>query len=84
MKRAVHIDHRDKLIAIGIRIAMFRKMRGLTQEQLAEKAGVSRSFLSLIEGFNVPTSFSVDLLLSISDALEVRPEELLNTESIEL
>ena len=40
---------RDYYIAIGIRISYFRRLRGLSQEQLAERAGISRATLISIE-----------------------------------
>ena len=36
--------NRDRYVHLGIAIAALRKMRGLSQEQLAEKANVSRHF----------------------------------------
>ena len=40
MKKEEHnARFRDHYIAIGIRISYFRKLRGLSQEQLAERAG---------------------------------------------
>ena len=47
MKKEEHnARFRDHYIAIGIRISYFRKLRGLSQEQLAERAGISPGFLS--------------------------------------
>ena len=50
MKKEEHnARFRDHYIAIGIRISYFRKLRGLSQEQLAERAGISPGFLSQVE-----------------------------------
>lgn len=45
----IALNNRDKYIAMGLNIAYYRKRNGMTQEQLAEKAGVSRSYLGEIE-----------------------------------
>ncbi|MBR1586497.1 MAG: helix-turn-helix transcriptional regulator [Clostridia bacterium] len=53
-------------------------MQGLSQEQLAEKANISRSTLSIIEAPNMIQAFSLDTLYKIADALNVNPGDLLN------
>lgn len=49
MSGNIEFKNRDRLIQLGIAISTLRKMRGLSQEKLAEKAGVSRSLISSIE-----------------------------------
>lgn len=44
---------------IGLNIAYYRKLHGLTQLQLAELAGISRTHMSNIEAPNMPTSISL-------------------------
>lgn len=56
---------------IGLKIAYYRKLKGLSQLQLAEKIDISRTHLSNIEAPNVPTSISLDLLFRISEELEI-------------
>ena len=56
---------------IGLKIAYYRKLKGFSQLQLAEKIDVSRTHLSNIEAPNVPTSISLDLLFRISEVLEI-------------
>lgn len=56
---------------IGLKIAYYRKLQGLSQLQLAEMIDVSRTHLSNIEAPNVPTSVSLDLLFRISEVLNV-------------
>ena len=53
-------------------------MRGLSQEKLAERAGVSRSLISTIEAPNMGHGFSVDVFFDIGVALEVDPADLIN------
>lgn len=56
---------------IGLNIAKYRKLRGLSQIELAEKVEVSRTHLSNIEASKMPTSISLDLLFKIADVLEI-------------
>ncbi len=64
-------DHSDNYIEIGYNIAYYRKHAKMTQEQLAEKVGISRSHISAIEAPNIIRKFSLDLLFSIADVLEI-------------
>ena len=54
-----------------------RKMRRISQEQLAEKANISRSHLSAIEAPNMVRAFSLDILFNIADTLEIDPSDLI-------
>ena len=78
MSRDVEFCHRDRLIELGLTIAALRKMQGMSQEKLAEKAKISRSHLSSIEAPNIIRSFSVEILFNIADALNIRAGDLLN------
>lgn len=69
--------NRDCFIQLGIVIAAIRRMRGMSQEQLSEKAGISRSHLSAIEAPNMVRAFSMDIFFNIADALEVDPSDLI-------
>jgi len=60
--------------SIGARIRGFRKARGLTQEKIAEKAGVEPSNLSHIE--RGATKVSLPTLLKIANALDVSLDDL--------
>ena len=58
------------------KILLLRKKKGWSQEQLAEMAGISPSFLGHIErGTRVA---SVDTLVALCNALEVTPDYLLS------
>lgn len=78
MRKEVAFKNRDKFIQLGIAIASLRKLRGMSQEQLAEKAGISRSLLSIIEAPNTANSFSMEAFFDIAEALDVSPADLLN------
>jgi transcriptional regulator with XRE-family HTH domain len=78
MKNTDSFDNRDRLLKLGLNIGLLRRMKGLTQEELAEKAGISRSFLSSIEAPNLVQSFSLEILYNISDALNIDPKDLIS------
>ena len=54
---------------LGKRIKQVRKMKALSQNALAEKAGLTPNFIAKIEGNN--TSISLKTLVSIANALEI-------------
>lgn len=62
--------------AIGQRIRKIRKAHGLSQEELAEKVGISTTHMSHIETGN--TKLSLSVFVDLAAALEVRADELLN------
>ena len=76
--REVRFENHDRFIELGITIAAVRKMQGMSQEELAERAKISRSHLSSIEAPNIARSFSLEALYDIADALGVPADELLN------
>lgn len=78
MGRQVSFKNRDRFIQLGLAIATLRKVRGLSQEKLAEKAGISRSLVSIIEAPNMANGFSLEAFYNIADALEVDPADLIN------
>lgn len=78
MSKEVRFCNRDRFIDLGLTIAALRKMKGMSQEDLAFKARISRSHLSSIEAPNIIRSFSVEILYNIADALGVRAGDLLN------
>ena len=68
---------RDNYIGIGIRISYFRRLRGLSQEQLAERAGISPGFLSQVEAPGMAVGLSLNTLFAISEVLDVPAYKLL-------
>lgn len=55
---------------IGLKVAYYRKLKGLTQERLAEAMGVDTSFIGQIEAVNIYKAISLDTLFRISKALD--------------
>ena len=71
----------NKFRIIGLNISYYRKLRGLTQLQLAELVNVSRTHISNIEAPNMPTSISLEKLFDIADVLNIPPSYLLDDRS---
>lgn len=63
--------HKKYYIQLGLNIAYYRKLRGMTQLQLAEKIDISRTHLSNIEAPNMNTSISLEKLFDIAEVLEI-------------
>lgn len=61
---------------LGLTIAYYRKLRGLTQAELAEATNLSRTHISNIESPNGKTSISLNKLFDIADVLEVPVKDL--------
>ena len=77
MSKDTEFKNRDRYIQLGIAISTLRKMRGLSQEQLAERANVSRSHISSIEAPGIARPFSLEVFFYIADALEIEPADLI-------
>lgn len=63
--------HSEEYIRLGLNIAYYRKLNGMTQLQLAEAINISRTHVSNIEAPNVPTSVSLDKLFEIAEVLDI-------------
>ena len=64
-------------LALSTNIKRLRKEQGISQEKLALKANIDRSYMSELE--RQLANPSIEALLKISNALEVAPSELLKT-----
>lgn len=58
-------------------IGYYRKRKGMSQEELAEKLDISRQHLASIEAPNMDRGLSLNLLFNIAEALEIEPYLLL-------
>ncbi len=70
-------ENEIKYIQLGLNISYYRKLIGYTQEQLAEEADLSRSYISSIEAPNEIKTVSLEVLFNISRALNIEPSKLL-------
>ena len=61
---------------IGQNIKKYRKERGLTSAQLAERVGLSHDFIRQIESEKARYNFSVETFCKIGTALDVSLDEL--------
>ena len=52
-------------------IKKYRKLRNLTQQQLADKAGLTMNYISKIESQKMQRGFTIVSLTRIADALEL-------------
>ncbi|MCI6399815.1 helix-turn-helix domain-containing protein [Lawsonibacter sp.] len=64
-------EHQERYRELGLKIAYYRKLRGLTQEQLAEQVDRTPAFIGHVEAPNIPKAISLDTLFDISNALSV-------------
>ena len=69
--------HSQEYKSIGQTICKYRKLRGLTQEQLADRVCISISYLTKIEAPNCDQPFSLEVILDIAEVLEVSVHQLL-------
>lgn len=70
-------DNTERYRDLGCAIAYYRKRQRLTQEQLAEKIGISRQHMGAIEAPNMIRAISLDVLFNIASVLNIEPYILL-------
>lgn len=63
-------------LLLGKKIRALRKDAGLTQEKLAELAGIEYKYVQMLEGKR-PPSATLRTLSKLADALDVKPWELI-------
>jgi transcriptional regulator with XRE-family HTH domain len=71
--------HQDEFMQLGLTISYYRKMKGYSQGQLAERVGCSHTHISNIEAPRMKTSVSLESLFDIADALDVPVSKLFET-----
>ena len=64
-------NYQAEIKYIGLRIAYFRKMRNLTQADLADKVHINKNYLSHIESGSANKIISLLLLIDLSKALDI-------------
>ena len=66
-----HEDCRAELQCIGLRIAYFRKLKNMTQADLAGLLHINKNYLSHLESGSANKAVSLPLLIKIARALDV-------------
>lgn len=70
----------DLVVLLGENVRRYRKLKGMTQEQLALEAEMERSYVSDLErGTRNP---SVRALGRLAEALQIEPQLLLSSRSV--
>ena len=64
-------DCRAELQCIGLRIKYFRKLKNMTQVELADRLHINKNYLSHIESGSANKAVSLPLLIKIARALDV-------------
>lgn len=67
------IDYKHKLLAFGNKVAELRKQSKMTQEALAFKSGLDRSYLSGVE--RGQRNVALVNIFKLAEALEIEPGE---------
>ena len=63
--------YESEYLKLGLKIAYYRKLHGLTQEQLAEQIDRTPAFIGHVEAPNISKAVSLDTLFDIAHALDV-------------
>lgn len=58
-------------------LRQFRQAKGLSQEELAHRAGTNRNYVGMLESER--HAATVDMLEKLATALEIEPAEFFNT-----
>ena len=67
-------EYKELYEKFGLNVVFYRKMRKLTQLQLAELADIDRSHINAIELGKVGVSF--DVIFKLCEVLEITPKDL--------
>ncbi|MBE6705620.1 MAG: helix-turn-helix transcriptional regulator [Ruminococcaceae bacterium] len=73
----MHDEFAQNYTMIGLKVAYYRKLKGITQEQLACKMNVATSFIGQIEARGIYKPISLDTLFRIAKALDTEPYRFL-------
>ena len=63
--------YESEYLQLGLKIAYYRKLRGLTQEELAERIDRTPAFIGHVEAPNISKAVSLDTLFDIASVLDV-------------
>ena len=66
-------DNSERYRDLGCAIAYYRKRKNLTQEQLADRVGISRQHMGAVEAPNMVRAISLEVVFNIANVLDVDP-----------
>lgn len=69
--------YKNRTLQIGLKISYYRKLVGLTQDDLAERINKTPGYIAQIEAPGVSTGISLATLFDIADVLGIEPYKLL-------
>ena len=69
------MNEQELVVAFGLKLRQQRKKAGITQNELAEKAGVTRVYVGLIE--RGETSITLEKVYRLAEALKCDVSDLL-------
>ncbi len=75
-------EHIAQYRALGIKLSYYRRMRGMTQAELAEKIGKTTAFVGMVEAPNVNKAISLDTLFDIAKVLQIPAYQFLMHDEI--
>ena len=73
----LHRRNEDTYDIIAANIKVYRKKAKITQAELADRTNYSHEFIRRIEAPNSKKYFSLDTIVQIAKALNIRTEDLL-------
>lgn len=69
-------NYESQYIKFGLKVAFYRKLKGMTQEAFADKVGISWSYLAKIESPTRPFGVSMETLFKFADVLDIPVSKL--------
>lgn len=72
----IKMTHLTLQIAVGLAVRSIRKSAGLSQEQLADKCGLHRTYVGSVE--RGERNISLENILALSEVLGLHPSDLLH------
>lgn len=65
--------YKNRILQLGLKISYYRKLAGLSQDDLAEKINRSPGYIAQIEAPGVLIGVSLSTIFDIADVLGVEP-----------
>lgn len=72
------MEYKAEYKKLGLKIAYYRRLKGITQEQLAEMVNKNATFIGHVESPNVEKTVSLDTLFDIAKALDIPAYKLID------